>query len=118
MVLSRGSSETGAAISPGGGTELAVTSTTSSCEVAVGFVLNRKDGLPLPAKESVVLRLVVTNAVQSGADIEWLSVNAAEHEVLFPPLCFLKPTGRFEIVQGDAEGTLLKVVEVVPFNGG
>ena len=67
----------------------------------------------LAADESVVLRLVVDNAVQYGADVAWLSVNPAEHEVIFPPLSYLQPTGRFEIVRGEG-GTTLTVVEVIP----
>jgi hypothetical protein len=45
--------------------------------------------------------------------VEWLSVNPAEHEVIFPPLLYLQPTGRFEVVHYD--GAKLTVVEVVPF---
>jgi len=96
-----------------GGTELAATSTTSDWDVAVSFVLRQGDGPPLPARQSVILRLLVANAVQYGADVEWLSVNPAEHEVIFPPLLYLQPTGRFEVVHYD--GAKLTVVEVVPF---
>ena len=95
-----------------GGTELAVMSTTSSWHVAVGFTLTRPDGLTAPSEESIVLRLVIENAVQYGADVAWLSVNPAEHEVIFPPLCYLQPTGRFEVVRGLA--TKLTIVEVKP----
>ena len=119
-----------------------MTSTTSSWDVAVSFVLQRSDGPPLPARDSIVLKLVVANAVrsytacrvpcgachtsqaicrkpyvachicrmpwdacrasraarrvpraqvQSGADVEWLSVNPGEHEVIFPPLVSPQP---------------------------
>jgi hypothetical protein len=51
-----------------GGTELAATSTTSDWDVAVSFVLRQGDGPPLPARQSVILRLLVANAVQYGAD--------------------------------------------------
>ena len=97
-----------------GGTELAAMSTTSSWAVAVGFVLQQTDGPPLPASQSIVLRILVANAVQYGADVAWLSVNPAEFEVIFPPLCYLQPTGRFEIVRADG-GAQVTVVEVVPF---
>jgi hypothetical protein len=97
-----------------GGTELAVMSTTSSWDVAVGFVLQRAEGPPLPAAQSVVLRLLVANAVQYGADVSWLSVNPAEYEVIFPPLCYLQPTGKFEVVRA-ADGAQLTVVEVTPY---
>ena len=34
------------------------------------------------------------------SDISWLSAFPGEKEVLFPPLTFLKPTGRAEVVEG------------------
>jgi len=43
-----------------------------------------------------------------GADISWLSAFPGEKEVLFPPLTYLKPTGRAEVV-GQCT-----VVEVTP----
>ena len=42
------------------------------------------------------------------ADISWLSAFPGEKEVLFPPLTYLKPTGRAEVV-GQCT-----VVEVTP----
>ena len=33
-------------------------------------------------------------------EISWLSAFPGEKEVLFPPLTFLKPTGRAEVVEG------------------
>ena len=44
----------------------------------------------------------------SYADISWLSAFPGEKEVLFPPLTYLKPTGRAEVV-GQCT-----VVEVTP----
>ena len=35
-----------------------------------------------------------------GADVSMLSQFEAEKEILFPPLAFLKPTGRTEVVEG------------------
>ena len=32
--------------------------------------------------------------------ISWLSAFPGEKEILFPPLAFLKPTGRAEVVEG------------------
>ena len=70
----------------------------------------------LAADENVILALTVENAVQYGADVAWLSVNPAEHEVVFPPLTYLKPTGKLpERVECDTR--TLTVVEVVPHFG-
>ena len=66
-----------------------------------------------PVGRAALLRILVANAVQYGADVAWLSVNPAEYEVIFPPLTYLQPTGRFEVVRADG-GARLTVVEVVP----
>ncbi|MDC0526288.1 hypothetical protein OAO87_04720 [bacterium] len=96
-----------------GGAEMAFMSTTFSFEVAVGFTLQSRDGLPVPARDALMLRLVTDNIVNSGADVSYLSVNPGEGEVIFPPLCFLKPTGHFQ-VEVLNEDTILTVVEVRP----
>ena len=87
-------------------------STTSSWNVAVGFVL-QADSVSLgAAPHSLVLRIVVPNAMQFGAPIKWVSINPQEDEVLFPPITFLQPTGRYQIEQVGP--TRLTVLEVSP----
>ena len=47
-----------------------------------------------------------------GADISWCSAFPAEREYLYPPLTYLKPTQRREVVKvGSVE---IEVVEVEP----
>lgn len=57
-----------------------------------------------------------------GADVQWLSAFPGEAEVLYPPLTYLKPTGRTEeIVVGrggsEAHELCFTVVEVEPMMG-
>ncbi len=51
-----------------------------------------------------------------GADLQWLSAFPGEAEMLYPPLTFLKPTGRTDTVSvtRDDEQCVFVVVEVEP----
>ena len=57
-------------------------------------------------------------SVGSGADITFLSAFPGEREFLYPPLTFLRPTGRKEVVNIElrSTGTMVEftVVEVEP----
>ena len=72
-----------------GGTEYAPMSTTNDLSVAVRYSASRS---------SVLLRMVTKSFIERGADISYLSAFPGEAEVLFPPLTYLKPTGRTEDV--------------------
>jgi hypothetical protein len=74
-----------------GGTEYAPMSTTNDLSVAVQYSLNT-------SRSSVLLRMVTKSFIERGADISYLSAFPGEAEVLFPPLTYLKPTGRTEDV--------------------
>ncbi len=94
-----------------GGTELAFMSTTSSLEVAVRYSLSR---------EALLLRITVPDFMAVGADLRWLSAFPGEAEVLYPPLTYLKPTGRRQEVSlagGAGEQLRFTVVEVTPVLG-
>ncbi len=93
-----------------GGTELAFMSTTSSLEVAVRYSLSR---------EALLLKIVVPDFMSVGADLQWLSAFPSEAEVLYPPLTYLKPTGRTQEVGLARGGEQLRftVVEVSPILG-
>ena len=54
----------------------------------------------------------VDNFMQYGADLQWLSAFPVEAEVLYPPLTYLQPTGRTQMV--TVGGNNFKVVEVTP----
>ena len=90
-----------------GGTELAFMSTTTNLEVAVRYSLS---------SQSLLLKIVSPNFMTTGAELQWLSAFPGEAEILYPPLTYLKPTGRTDIVwlEKNREKLSFKVVEVNP----
>ena len=82
-------------------------STTSNLEVAIRYST---------AAHSLLFKLRTDSFMQRGASIQFLSAFAGEEEVLYPPLTFLKPTGKTLSV--PFQGRLFTVVEVVPQFGG
>ena len=68
----------------GGGTELAVMSTTSSLKVAMQYAASQK---PL------LLRISSDNYLNRGPEISFLSAFPDECEFVYPPLTYLQPTG-------------------------
>ena len=89
-----------------GGTEYAPMSTTNDLSVAVEYSASR-----MTSRSSVLLRMVTKSFIERGADISYLSAFPGEAEVLFPPLTYLKPSGRTEEVDtGDASFTIIDVV--------
>jgi len=91
-----------------GGTEMALLSTTTKLDVAVHYSSG--------GSSSLILKLNTSSAMERGADISFLSAFPTEAEVLFPPLIYLRPTGK---VAKDLEigGRSITVVEVVPVLG-
>jgi len=70
---------------------------------------------------SLLFKLRTDSFMDRGADIAFLSAFPSEREYVFPPLTYLKPTGRTETIQIDvgeaANGspkTALTVIEVQP----
>ena len=90
-----------------GGTELAPMSTSTRLEVAVQYSA---------ASTSLLFKLRTDSFMQRGASMEWLSCFPTEEEMLYPPLTFLKPTGKKAVV--PYKGRTLTVVEVTPIFGG
>ena len=90
-----------------GGTELAFMSTTADLSVAVRYSLSH---------HSLLLKIVVPDFMSLGAELQWLSVFPAEAEVLYPPLTYLRPTGKADHVTVDRDGVQINftVVEVTP----
>jgi len=76
-----------------GGSELALMSTTSDPTVAVRYALSG---------HSLLFKVSATSFMNRGADITWLSAFPAEKEVVYPPLTYLQPTGRREVVTIEA----------------
>mmetsp|Transcript_17093 Transcript_17093/g.41162 ORF Transcript_17093/g.41162 Transcript_17093/m.41162 type:complete len:536 (-) Transcript_17093:134-1741(-) len=94
-----------------GGTELAFMSTTTDIEVALRYSLS---------KNSLLLRILPENFMAYGADLQWVSAFPGEAEVLYPPLTYLKPTGRTEKISAkNKNGQILTitVIEVKPAIG-
>ena len=78
-------------------------STTTDIATAVTYSVS---------SESLIFRIVTKNKLQRGADLAWLSAFPTESEVLYPPLTYLQPTGRTQVIElNDCRFT---VVEVTP----
>jgi hypothetical protein len=90
-----------------GGTEVAPMSTTTKLEVAVQYS---------NSAHSLLFKLRTESFMQRGASIQFLSAFPAEEEVLYPPLTFLKPTGKQMSI--PFRGRMITVVEVAPQFGG
>lgn len=86
-----------------GGTELAPLSTTNSLRVAVQYA---------SSDQPMLIKLRTDTFMARGASIAWLSAFPAESETLYPPLTFLKPTGKVEDVQAGKR--VFTVIEVKP----
>ena len=72
---------------------------------------------------SLLFKIVAQDFMVIGADLQWLSAFPAEAEVLYPPLTYLRPTGRTEeivVSHGGGSGKhelCFTVVEVEPIMG-
>uniref|UniRef100_A0A6T8PQE4 NAD(P)(+)--arginine ADP-ribosyltransferase n=1 Tax=Hemiselmis andersenii TaxID=464988 RepID=A0A6T8PQE4_HEMAN len=93
-----------------GGTELAFMSTTTSLEVAVQYSVSGN---------SLLFKILAGNFMVIGAELQWLSAFPAENEVLYPPLTYLKPTGKRQTITVQRGDLSLKftVLEVEPTMG-
>ena len=89
-----------------GGTELAPMSTTSNLDIAIQY--------GTCSTGSLIFKLVVPDALAHGADLQWLSAFPGEAEVLYPPLTFLRPTGREQELVSKVSGARVSIVEVTP----
>ena len=78
-------------------------STTSELAVAVRYS---------DASASLLFKLRTSSFMGRGASLTFLSAFPDEDECLFPPLTYLKPTGKRE--QVDCVDRTFTVVEVVP----
>ena len=83
-------------------------STTTDLKVAAQYSLDGQTAL--------LFKLNTASAMERGADIAFVSAFPDEAEVLFPPLTYLRPTGKVEkdMYVGECNFT---VVEVVPVLG-
>ena len=70
---------------------MACMSTSSDPGVALGYAA--------PGKVGVLFKITTTTPLQRGADLRWVSAFPAEMEFLYPPLVFLRPTGKTCTIQ-------------------
>mmetsp|Transcript_81613 Transcript_81613/g.162394 ORF Transcript_81613/g.162394 Transcript_81613/m.162394 type:complete len:129 (-) Transcript_81613:233-619(-) len=68
-----------------GGSEFAPMSSTSDLAVAIAYG---------QSECSLLFKIMTKSFMNRGADITFLSCFPSEREFLFPPLTFLRPTGR------------------------
>lgn len=89
-----------------GGTEISPMSTTSDFRVAAKYGVS---------PDSLLLKIKVGNFLQYGAELQWLSAFPGEAEVCYPPLTYLQPTGRTQVVSlGRSRFTVCEVVPHIP----
>ena len=90
-----------------GGTEMACMSTSADLNVAVRYSLSR---------QSLLFKIVSHGFMTMGADVRWLSAFPDEEEIVYPPLTYLKPTGRQQEVEVERDGQLFTftVIEINP----
>jgi hypothetical protein len=56
------------------------------------------------------IHVFISTYVYIGADLAWISLFPNESEVLYPPLTYMQPTGRSQVVEVD--GFHYTIVEV------
>jgi hypothetical protein len=78
-------------------------STTTDIKTALAYSVS---------KESLIFKVVTRNNLQRGADLQWVSAFPNEAEILFPPLTYLQPSGKTQVVA--VNGLTCTVVEVHP----
>jgi hypothetical protein len=76
-------------------------STTTDIKTAATYSISR---------ESLIFKIVTENRLQCGADLQWVSAFPTEAEILYPPLTYLQPTGRKQVLEVDSHNfTFVKV---------
>ena len=80
-------------------------STTTDLGVALAYSMSAS---------SLLFKVHTKSFLQRGADLTFLSAFPAEAEILFPPLTFLRPTGKKLTVDFQGAGVKFTVVEVEP----
>ena len=90
-----------------GGTELAFGSVTKDLKVSLRYATEGG-----ASANNLIFKFAVDNFLQYGAELKWVSAFPEEEEVLYPPLTYLQPTGREDMIEvGEHK---FHVVEVRP----
>jgi len=92
-----------------GGSQTAPMSTTKDYRIACGYAVRKGK-----TNGSLLMKIVTTNNLQRGGDLSFLSMFPGEAETLFPPLTFVQPTGKTQLIECKKGGVtfMLTVIEV------
>jgi hypothetical protein len=85
-------------------------STTTDFKTAVEYSACMQSG---DSGHCLIFKICTLNGLQHGADVQWLSAFPGEAEVLFPPLTYLQPTGKIQVLT-DIKPYTFTIVEVHP----
>lgn len=89
-----------------GGTEVSPMSTTSDIRIAAKYGVSGN---------SLLFKIKVNNVLQYGADLQWLSAFPGESEVCYPPLTYLQPSGKVQVIKvGETTFTVCEVTPHIP----
>jgi hypothetical protein len=88
----------------GAALQVAPMSTTAELDVALRYCISN---------ESLLFKIETANFMERGASLSFLSCFPGESEYLFAPLTYLRPTGRQQLVQFDADATNVSVKMIV-----
>jgi hypothetical protein len=92
-----------------GGSEAAPMSTSTDLLVSCGYAVRMGE-----TNGGLLMKIITKNNLQRGADLTFLSMFPGEAETLFPPLTFVQPTGRVQVmeVKYETASFRLTVIEV------
>ena len=71
-------------------------STTSNLKIAADYCSNFEESA---SESSLLFKFVTPSFMLRGVDLTFLSAFPAESEFLYPPLTFMMPTGREQVIE-------------------
>ena len=97
-----------------GGSQAAPMSTSTDLLVSCGYAVRMGE-----TNGGLLMKIITKNNLQRGADLTFLSMFPGEAETLFPPLTFVQPTGRVQVIEvkhGDRvfNLTVIEVTTTLP----
>jgi hypothetical protein len=61
-----------------------------------------------------MFKIITRNGLQRGTNLAWVSAFPCDAEVIYPPLTYLQPTGRTQVIEfGDHRFTIVEVNPVL-----
>ena len=98
-----------------GGTEMSPMSTTSNLKIAADYCSNFEGSASSEesaSESSLLFKFVTPSFMLRGVDLTFLSAFPAESEFLYPPLTFMMPTGREQVIEHGQVKVI--VIEATP----